>query len=312
MQNVLVTGALGQIGSELTPALRDRADTDIVVATDVHEPDGADGPFETLDVTDQAAIDDLIETYDVDTVFHLAAILSAKGEQNPQLAFRVNIEGLHNVFESGRTHDLDRVVVPSSIAVFGKETPPNPGEVTVLSPTTIYGISKVFGEHLGNYYSRTYDLDVRGVRLPGIISNKTKPGGGTTDYAVEVFYEAIGSGEYTYFVSEDTQLPMMYMPDAIHGLIGIADAPRDSLEFPCSYNIGALSFTAGELTAAIQEHLPDFEARYEPDERQAIADSWPDSVDDSAAREHWGWDHEYDLDAMVADMLDALSVKLAQ
>ena len=310
MQNVLVTGALGQIGSELTPSLRARSDTDVVVATDVHEPDGVEGPFETLDVTDRAAIDALIERYDIDTVFHLAAILSATGEEKPQLAFTVNIEGLHNVFESGRTHALDRIVVPSSIAVFGRETPPDPGEVTVLWPTTMYGISKVFGEHLGTYYSRTYDLDVRGVRLPGIISHKTKPGGGTTDYAVEVFYEAIESGEYTYFVSEDTRLPMMYMPDAIDGLIGIADAPRENLSYPCSYNIGAMSFTAGELTEAIQEHIPDFEAHYEPDSRQEIADSWPDAVDDSAAREQWGWDHEYDLEDMVGDMLDALAPKL--
>lgn len=310
MQNVLVTGALGQIGSELTPALRARDDTERVIGTDVEEPADVDGPFETLDVTDPDAVGELIEREDIDTVFHLAAILSAKGEQHPQLAFEVNVNGLSNVLEAGREHDLERVVVPSSIAVFGPETPTNPGEVTVLWPRTIYGISKVFGEHLGNYYHWNFDLDVRGVRLPGIISHKTLPGGGTTDYAVEVFYEAIEHGEYTYFVREDTELPMMYMSDAIRGLIGIADAPRDQLEYPCSYNIGALSFTAGELTEAIQEHMPEFEATYEPDERQDIADSWPDRVDDSGAREDWGWDHEYDLDAMVEDMFDNLTLKL--
>ena len=311
MRNVLVTGALGQIGSELTPALRERADTEVVVATDVQEPDEMDGPFETLDVTSKDEIEALVVEYDVDTVFHLAAILSAKGEEHPQLAFDVNINGLHNVLEVGREHDLEKVVVPSSIAVFGPETPDNPGEITVLCPRTMYGISKVFGEHLGNYYHDNYGLDVRGVRLPGIISHKTLPGGGTTDYAVEVFYDAIEQGSYTYFVREDTMLPMMFMDDAINALVGIADADEADLEFPCSYNVGALSFTAGELTAAIRERLPEFEAAYEPDSRQAIADSWPDTVDDSAAREHWGWDHEYGLDEMVDEMLEELSAKLA-
>lgn len=311
MENVLVTGSGGQIGSELTPALRGRDDTNVVVATDIEEPADLEGPFETLDVTDVDAVGRVIETYDIDTVFHLAAILSATGEDKPQLAFEVNVRGLHNVFEASRTHDVERVVVPSSIAVFGPETPTNPGQVTILFPRTIYGISKVFGEHLGNYYSRNFGLDVRGVRLPGIISHETLPGGGTTDYAVDVFYRAIESGEYAYFVREDTELPMMYMPDAVRGLIAIATAPREALSYPCSYNIGALSFTAGELTAAIQTHLPEFEATYEPDHRQDIADSWPDVVDDSAAREDWGWAHEYDLDAMVEDMLDHLAVKLA-
>lgn len=311
MQNVLVTGALGQIGSELTPALRERADTAVVVATDVQEPDGVDGPFETLDVTAKDEIEALVEEYDVDTIFHLAAILSAKGEEHPQLAFDVNINGLHNILEVGRERDLEKVVVPSSIAVFGPETPDNPGEITALCPRTMYGISKVFGEHLGNYYHDNYGLDVRGVRLPGIISHKTRPGGGTTDYAVEVFYDAIEQGSYTYFVREDTMLPMMFMDDAINALVGIADADEADLEFPCSYNVGALSFTAGELTAAIRERLPEFEAAYEPDSRQAIADSWPDTVDDSAAREHWGWDHEYGLDEMVDEMLEELSAKLA-
>lgn len=311
MKNVLVTGALGQIGSELVPALQARSDVETVLATDVQEPEDVEQPFETLDVTDGEAIASLIETYDIDTVFHLAAILSAKGEKHPQLAFEVNVGGLHNVFEAGRTSDVERVVVPSSIAVFGPETPENPGQVTVLGPRTIYGISKVFGEYLGNYYNWNYDLDVRGVRLPGIISHKTLPGGGTTDYAVEVFYEAVESREYTYFVREDTELPMMYMPDAIDGLIGIADATQENLTYPCSYNIGALSFTAGELTEAIQSHLPDFEATYEPDERQEIADSWPGSVDDSAARADWGWEPEYELEGMVEDMLDQLAAELA-
>ncbi|MFB6086765.1 MAG: NAD-dependent epimerase/dehydratase family protein [Halodesulfurarchaeum sp.] len=310
MQNVLVTGARGQIGSELIPALQDRDDVETVVATDITEPEDTSGPTEEIDVRDRAALADALEEYDVDTVFHLAAILSARGEEKPQLAFEVNVIGMHNVLEAGREHGLDRLVVPSSIAVFGPETPPNPAEMTTLAPRTIYGISKVFGEHMGNYYSWNHGLDVRGVRLPGIISHKTLPGGGTTDYAVEVFYEAIENGEYTYFVHENTELPMMYMADAIDALLGIATAPREALEYPCSYNVGALSFTPTELTAAIREHLPDFEAHYEPDERQQIADSWPNAVDDSAAREDWGWEHTYDLETMTQDMLEHLEEKL--
>lgn len=310
MQTVLVTGARGQIGSELIPALQERSDVETVVATDIEEPADESGPTEKLDVRDREAFVAALTEYDVGTVFHLAAILSARGEDNPQLAYDVNVNGFHNVLEAGREHGLDRLVVPSSIAVFGPETPTNPGEMTTLAPRTIYGVSKVFGEHLGNYYNWNFDLDVRGVRLPGIISHKTLPGGGTTDYAVEVFYEAIEEGEYTYFVREDTELPMMYMADAINALIGIADAPREALEYPCSYNVGALSFTPKELTAAIQEHRPDFEAHYEPDERQEIADSWPNAVDDSAARADWGWEHSYDLESMTADMLEHLEEKL--
>ncbi len=310
METVLVTGGQGQIGSELIPALEARADVETVVATDIDEPEWERGPSEQLDVRDRDAIESVFAEYDVDTAFHLAAILSARGENNPEMAYDVNINGFHNILEAGREHGLDRLVVPSSIAVFGPETPTNPGEMTTLAPRTIYGISKVFGEHMGNYYNWNFGLDVRGVRLPGIISHKTLPGGGTTDYAVEVFYEAIENGEYTYFVREDTELPMMYMADAIDALVEIADAPREALEYPCSYNVGALSFTAGELTAAIKKHRPDFEATYEPDDRQEIADSWPDSVDDSAAREDWGWEHTYDLEAMTADMLEHLEEKL--
>ena len=309
MRNVLVTGARGQIGSELIPALEARDDVETVVATDITEPD-RDGPTEEIDVRDRDALARAFETYDVDTVFHLAAILSARGEDNPDLAFSVNVDGLYAVLEEGREHGLETLVVPSSIAVFGPETPTNPAEMTTLAPRTMYGISKVLGENLGNYYSWNDQLDVRGVRLPGIISHETLPGGGTTDYAVEVFYEAIENGEYTYFVREDTELPMMYMADAIEALIGIATADRDDLEYPCSYNVGALSFTPTELTAAIQEHLPEFEAHYEPDDRQEIADSWPDAVDDSAAREDWGWEHTYDLETMTADMFEHLEEKL--
>jgi len=243
-------------------------------------------------------------------MYHLAAILSAAGEQNPQAAYQVNVNGLYNALEVSRDHGVEKLVVPSSIAAFGPTTPDNPGESTVLEPNTMYGISKVMGELLGDYYFEKYGLDVRGLRYPGILSYKTKPGGGTTDYAVEVFYEAIENGEYTYFVREDTKLPMMYMPDAVRAMIDLAEADGDGLRYRSKYNVGALSFTPKELTAEIQKHIPSFEASYEPDDRQQIADSWPDDVDDSAARTDWGWDPDYDFEALVEDMLTNLRHKL--
>lgn len=312
MNKILVTGATGQIGSELTPALREKYGHDAVIASDIQQPDELEEPFVELDVTDREAIEDVVEEHDVDTVFHLAAILSAKGEENPGLAWDVNVNGLYNVFEVGREYDLERIVTPSSIAVYGSTTPDNPGEETVLIPTTMYGISKVLTELLAKYYYENYDLDVRGVRLPGILSYKTLPGGGTTDYAVEVFYDAIEQGHYEYFVRPDTMLPMMYMPDAVNALMQLAEADDEDLNYRCAYNVSALTFTAEELTGAIQEHLPDFEATYAPDDRQAIADSWPDRVDDAAAREDWDWEPEYKLDAMVEDMLTNLEQKLSE
>lgn len=310
MSSILVTGAGGQIGSELTPALRERYGQSAVIASGPVEVDDPSAPFEVLDVTDEQRLEAVVTEYDVDTIYHLAAILSAKGEQDPQLTYQVNVNGLYNVLEVARRQDLSQVIVPSTIAVFGSDTPDHPGEKTVLRPTTMYGISKVFLELLASYYYRRFDLDVRGVRLPGILSYKTPPGGGTTDYAVEVFYEAIESGSYTYFVREDTQLPMMYMPDAITALLQLADADDDDLSYRCEYNVGALEFTPRELTAAIREHIPDFEAHYEPDDRQEIADSWPNTIDDSAAREDWGWSPAYGLEAMVEDMVINLRQKL--
>jgi threonine 3-dehydrogenase len=311
MNKILVTGATGQIGSELTPALREKYGHDAVVASDIQQPEDLEEPFVELDVTDRDAIESVVEEHDVDTIFHLAAILSAKGEENPGLAWDVNVNGLYNVFEVGREYDLEKIVTPSSIAVYGSTTPDNPGEETVLIPNTMYGISKVLTELLAQYYYENYDLDVRGVRLPGILSYKTLPGGGTTDYAVEVFYEAIEDGHYEYFVRPDTMLPMMYMPDAVNSLMQLAEADDGDLNYRCAYNVSALTFTAEELTEAIREHLPDFEATYAPDERQDIADSWPDRVDDTAAREDWDWEPEYKLDNMVEDMLTNLERKLS-
>ncbi len=310
MSTTLVTGAAGQIGSALAPALRDRYGTRAVLTSDVVESDGVSDPFETLDVTDYEALESVVDRHDVDRIFHLAAILSATGEQNPQRTYQVNVGGLYNVLEVGRKCDLERIVVPSSIAVFGPTTPPNPGEETILRPTTMYGVSKVITELMADYYYRRYDLDVRGIRFPGLLSHEAKPGGGTTDYAVEAFYEALERGSYTCFLREDSRLPMMYMPDAVNALIDLAEADDSDLRYRCEYNVGALDFTPVELAAEIQRHVPDFEMFYEPDERQKIADSWPDTVDDGAAREDWGWEPEYDLEEMTADMVENLAAKL--
>ncbi|MFD1600167.1 NAD-dependent epimerase/dehydratase family protein [Halobellus rarus] len=306
MDTILVTGALGQIGSELTPTLRTRYDNVEVVASDIEPDPETSPPYETVDVTDRAQIEAVVQEYDVDTVFHLAALLSAAGEQNPDRAFEVNVGGLHNVLEVGREYELDRIVVPSSIAVYGPSTPSNPSERTIRAPTTMYGITKVLAEDLGAYYHQKYDLDVRGIRLPGIVSHKTRPDGGTTDYAVDAFYEAVDKGEYSYFVREDTRLPMVYMSDAIDALINLAEADESDLRFQCEYNISALSFTASELSDRIEERIGRFDARYEPDERQSIADSWPSTLDDTAARTDWGWSAKYDLDRVVDEMVQNL------
>jgi nucleoside-diphosphate-sugar epimerase len=307
IEKILVTGASGQIGSELTPRLREVYGKDSVVASDLRSPSFDDGPFELLDVTDAKKLEAIVAEHGVDTIVHLAALLSASGEQRPNVAWNVNVNGLYNVLEVARTHKLKRVFNPSSIAVFGPETPRDktPQE-TVMRPKTMYGITKVTGELLGNYYHYKYGVDVRGARFPGIISNVAPPGGGTTDYAVEIFYEAIKSGRYTCFLRPDSTLPMMYMPDCLKGVIQILEVDLSTLRHHADFNMGALSFSPKELVAEIRKHLPKFEVEYRPDYRQAIADSWPKSIDDSAAREEWSWNPEYDLAAMVDDMLKVL------
>ena len=313
MKRILVTGACGQIGSELTPALRARYGSENVVASDIAEPTPAlrdAGPFEFVDVTRREQIEEVVERYKIDTLYHMAAILSASGEKNPQLAWRVNVGGLYNVLEVARERELVRVFCPSSIAVFGPETPKeNTPQETVLRPTTMYGITKVTGELLGNYYFHRFGVDVRGLRYPGIISAETMPGGGTTDYAVEIFYEALKHKRYTCFVREDTVLPMMYMPDCIRATMMLMEADLSRLRYHAEYNLSGLSFSAGELAAEIQKHIPDFVCTFEPDFRQQIADSWPRTIDDTPAREDWGWAPKYDLAAMVEDMLAKLREK---
>lgn len=315
MKKVLVTGAVGQIGSELVEKLREKYGNDSVVATG-HKTQPTEkmrnaGPFEFINILDKEVLEKLVEKYNIDTIYHMASILSAVGEERPQLAFQINVIGLYNVLETGLKYKLERIIVPSSIAAFGPDTPKdNTPNETILRPTTMYGISKVAGELLGDYYFHRFGLDVRGIRLPGIISSETLPGGGTTDYAVEIYYEAIKHKRYTCFVREDTVLPMMYMPDTIKAIIDLAEADVSMLKHHCDFNVGSMSFSAGELAASIKEIIPEFTCEYKPDFRQKIADSWPRSLDDSAAREEWGWQPKYDLPTMTRDMIDKLSQKL--
>jgi nucleoside-diphosphate-sugar epimerase len=311
-KHIMVTGAAGQIGTELLKVLRDRHGRDNVLATDIQTPPGPasfdSGPFEICDVTQKKNIEAVVEKYRVDTIYHMAAILSAAGEKNPHRAWNVNINGTYNILETAREGGSARVFVPSSIAAFGPETPrrDTPQE-TVLRPKTMYGVTKVAGELLCDYYVRRFNLDVRGCRFPGIISHETLPGGGTTDYAVAIFYEAVKNKRYTCFLREDTRLPMMYMPDCLKAVIDLMAADFARLRHHADFNLAAMSFSPGELAAEIKKHIPEFVCDYQPDFRQAIADSWPMSIDDSAARTEWGWAPEYTLAAMTKDMIEVLS-----
>ncbi len=309
---ILVTGATGQIGSELVLVLRERFGVENVIACGHKKPPSAklaSGPFLSLDVTDKEALKKAVREYKIEVIYHLAAILSAAGEKDPDLAWRVNMEGLYNVLEVSRNFGITQVFWPSSIAVFGPKTPKdNTPQDTILSPTTMYGITKVAGELLCEYYHRRYGLDVRGLRFPGIISSETPPGGGTTDYAVEIFYHAIRGEPYTCFVRPDTVLPMMYMPDCLKATLKLMEADPAKLRYRI-YNVTGMSFSAEELAREIQRRVPGFKVEYNPDFRQKIADSWPRTIDDSAAREDWGWQPDYDLPRMVEDMLSALKKK---
>ena len=311
MKRILVTGSVGQIGSELTLALRQRFGAENVVATGRKTPPSDalknSGPFYFIDVAKRETLEEVVQKHNIDTIVHMAAMLSAVGEQNPMRCWDVNINGTLVVLECAREHEMARVIIPSSIAAFGPETPRDrtPND-TILKPRTMYGVTKVAGELLGDYYFRKYGLDVRGLRYPGIISYETLPGGGTTDFAVAIYFEAVKNKRYTCFVREDTRLPMMYMPDCIKSTIDLAEADLGKLKHHSDFNVGAMSFSAGELAASIKQHIPEFTCSYEPDFRQAIADSWPMSLDDSAAREEWGWKPAYDLEAMTSDMLEVL------
>jgi len=314
MASILVTGAAGQIGSELTLALRRRHDRDKVIAAyrSTRPSDAVlkSGPSVVVDVTQGTRVKQALEKYDIGTIYHLASILSATGEQKPQLTWNTNMSGLYNVLEAARERH-SKVFWPSSLAVFGSDyprlrTPQN----SIMIPSTIYGASKVAGELLCNYYHLKYGVDVRSVRYPGIISSETPPGGGTTDYAVDIFYHAILKKRYTCFVRENTVLPMLYMPDAIRAAITLVETYEARIKCRMGYNLSGMSFSAGELAREIQKHIPDFRCTYEPDLRQKIADSWPISLDDSLAREEWGWHPEYDLETMTKDMLEKLGRRL--
>ena len=308
---ILVTGALGQIGTELVSSLRESYGKDNVLATDIRVPDDEssfpDGPFSNLSVLDGTGMEKMIQEEGIGTVFHLAAILSATGEKDPELCQRVNVGGTVCVLEAARDFNL-KVFAPSSIAVFGPDSPDIALQSSPLNPTTMYGKTKVTGEILGLNYWKQYGVDVRGLRFPGLISWKAPAGGGTTDYAVDIFRAAVEYGHYECFVSEDTRLPMMYMNDAIRATESIMQADLESLgDSRAGYNIKGISFTAGELVDKIAERIPEFTCDFIPDFRQKVADSWPNDVDDKPARDDWGWKADYDLGRMVDEMISNIN-----
>ncbi len=307
---ILVIGASGQIGVELTLALRNIYGNANVIASDLREENEllkGSGPYVSMDVMNKEMLHLQVTRQNITQIYLLAAILSATGEKNPNLAWNLNMQGLLNILDIAREEKLEKVYWPSSIAVFGPTSPKqNCPQQTIIEPTTVYGISKYAGEFWCNYYFQKFGVDVRSIRYPGLISYKSAPGGGTTDYAVEIFYEALEHQKYTCFLQEDTYLPMMYMPDAIRATIELMEAPAEKINVRTSYNLSSMSFSPKEISAEIKKHIPSFEINYQPDYRQAIADSWPQSIDDSVARSDWGWKHEYDLPKMTEDMLKNL------
>jgi len=309
-EKILVIGASGQIGVELTMALRNIYGNANVVASDLREENAllhGTGPYVSLDVMNKEMLHVQVIRQNITQIYLLAAILSATGEKNPNLAWNLNMQGLLNVLDIAREEKLKKVYWPSSIAVFGPTSPKkNCPQQTIIEPITVYGISKYAGEFWCNYYNKRFGVDVRSLRYPGLISYKSEPGGGTTDYAVEIYHDALEEKSYTSFLKEDTYLPMMYMPDAIRATMELMEAPADKISVRTSYNISGISFSPAEIAASIKKHISEFTIHYKPDYRQAIADSWPQSIDDSVARSDWNWKHEYDLEKITADMLKNL------
>lgn len=312
MRKTLIIGAGGQIGTELTLALRKKWGKDQVIASDIKSEKPAnlsEGPYAALDILNRDAVREFIINEKIETVYLLAALLSATAEKQPDFAWKLNMEGLFTILDLAKEGYLKQIFWPSSIAVFGPTTPrDHTPQFTVMEPSTVYGISKQAGERWCEYYNQRYQVDVRSLRYPGLISYKSPPGGGTTDYAVDIFYQAKKSGSYECFLSEDTALPMMFMDDAIRATIELMEAPREHLSIKSSYNLGGISFTPKEIAASIQEHMPEFTIRYAPDFRQAIADSWPKSIDDSYAQSDWNWKSEYNLSDLTREMLENIDL----
>ncbi|MBT0811227.1 NAD-dependent epimerase/dehydratase family protein [Litoribacter ruber] len=307
MEKILIIGAAGQLGSELTLSLSNMYGGEQVIATDINQSAAVKFDycrFEVLDVMDKDRLRSLVKNENITQIYHLAAILSATGEKNPLFAWNLNMDSLLHVLELAKEFKLNKVYWPSSIAVFGPNTPmQNTPQNCVMDPNTVYGISKQAGERWCEYYFQKYNVDVRSLRYPGLIGYKSLPGGGTTDYAVDIFHKAIDGEKFECFLSENTYLPMMYMPDAIKATLDLMHAPAEQIKVRSSYNLAAISFSPKEIFEAIKMEYPSFEISYQPDFRQKIADSWPDSIDDSAARADWGWQHEYDLQKMTSDIL---------
>jgi nucleoside-diphosphate-sugar epimerase len=309
-KNILIIGACGQIGTELTFTLRAKYGSDVVIASDIREGDEPlmhSGPFELLDATDYDALEEIVAYWQIDEVYLMAAMLSATAEKFPMRAWNLNMNSLFNVLNLAKEKKISKIFWPSSIAVFGPNTPKeNTAQNTIMEPSTVYGISKQSGERWCEYYHNKFDVDVRSVRYPGLISWKTMPGGGTTDYAVEIFHKALSDGAYTCFLSENTSLPMMFMDDAIRATMELMESDSEKIKVRSSYNLSAMSFTPADIAKSIQEHMPGFEIAYEPDFRQAIADSWPSSIDDSKAKKDWKWQAKFNLEKTTKEMLKNL------
>ncbi|MDT8414838.1 MAG: NAD-dependent epimerase/dehydratase family protein [Flavobacteriaceae bacterium] len=306
-KNILILGAAGQIGSELTQLLRDTYPDKTVVASDIHKSDVLGTPFELLDATDEKAIRLIIEKYQIDEVYLMAAMLSATAEKHPEKAWQLNMQSLLIVLNLAKEKRISKIFWPSSIAVFGSTTPKqNTPQVTITEPNTVYGISKLAGERWCAYYRKKFGVDVRSIRYPGLISWKTAPGGGTTDYAIDIFHQAIKTGKYECFLTENTKLPMMYMDDAIRATLQLMDADLSGVKICSSYNLAGVSFSPKELANAIQKYIPDFSVAYRPDSRQAIADTWPQSIDDVCARQDWNWKAEFDTERIVLEMMKGI------
>jgi nucleoside-diphosphate-sugar epimerase len=311
-EKILVIGAGGQIGVELTSKLSEMYGSSNVVASDLkNSPALADNPFETLDALNKKALFDIVKKHGVTQIYHLAALLSATGEQNPMFAWKLNMESLFNVLDLAKEKHVSRIYWPSSIAVFGPTTPAlNTPQYTVMEPSTVYGISKQAGERWCEWYFNKYNVDVRSLRYPGLIGWKSAPGGGTTDYAVHIFHEALKNERYECFLSENTALPMMHMEDAIRATIELMHAPSEKIKIRGSYNLSGISFSPGDIANEIKKHIPGFSVSYKPDFRQAIADSWPKSIDDAEARKDWGWKEYYDLEKLTKNMIENLRHKI--